>query len=362
MKLKDAINEKLEYVILFILLASWNQTLRSSVRLAKIITILRFEHNLRFKIIWASLGPYPYRQNATLRVLEKSNLIEISKPAKDVPFYRFQLTEKGKMIIEGKLKEHSIEALPYIKEIRSLIKKDLQSLIEDATELFASNVGSKTIIGEHSIKKIFDWNKLGTGIWQPYNDSLLWCYMDLWKKNFSFKKAMSEEFPEYQKIPKTMNTKELNLEDRNFRAFLSKATPNSLKEDKIEGKNYIENKWFILEAINMIHALSGVMPSIKDLAWMCFSTFKLEIEKNPENNEFIKNFINKSHLRYAISELENVGVIKSFKYGKEHRYRVSANQFIDDFEGKVFKLMSEEEIEKKFQEFRYDAFLEGGLS
>lgn len=361
MKAKNFLNEELENLISYVMWSARNHTLYGSVRIAKIITILRYEFNLRYKIIWASLGPYPYNQNKTLKFMQQRNLINISKPDKEVNYYTFQLTDKGRKFIRGKLKT-PVEGLPTTAEIGELIKKDLYSLIEEATELFASNVGSKDSIGEYSVTHIFDWNNLGRGIWQPYHDTLMWCYLDLRKKNFSFVKAMSKHFPKYENIHEQINTKELNLNGRTFREVLSKLEPKTLNENKIEGKNYIDNKWVILEAINMIHALSGVMPSIKDLAWMCFSTFKLEIEKDPENNEFIKKFINKSHLRYAIYELQKAKIIKSFKDGKEYRYKVAAKQFVDDFEEKTFKLIDKKTIDRMFEEFKSDGFIEGAVS
>ena len=137
MNSKEFFNKELKNLIAYVLLVARDNTVYGSVRLAKVVDILSMKNDLRYKIIWASLGPYTFKQNKALRYMENNELIKTIRPNKEANYYTIHLTETGKKFIRGEIKA-PIVGLPKKQEIRSLLRKDLDSLIDDTIELFVS--------------------------------------------------------------------------------------------------------------------------------------------------------------------------------------------------------------------------------
>lgn len=329
--------------------------LKSIIRLAKVNAIAKYAYGwLKEKNVdWLPMGPVLEEQYPALNILQNQGLIRIEKVISDEMFsYQFKITEEGVKFIEEKLRCININTdlsmnVPFEDEIINLLKLENEELVKIATEYFGNNNGFKVInIGEFKIIQIFDWKDFGDGNWKKCYDSLLWSLqsMDDYGR-FRERDANLYGFS-YQNVDKTYYFKPKNGET--LRSVFLKSMPPSLNENKIEAKNYIINLWYILEAVNIFHAIIGLYPCVEDIARMCLLTYKLEAAKSYKRKDFDKlRRLRESTLRKDIDKLIDAGLIKIVaKDSKKYLYRISGLEYVHDDER--FKLCDPDLIHKKY--------------
>lgn len=328
-----------------------------SVRLAKINVILKYEKGWlkENQVILASLGPICLHQNRAIGVLNDMGLIKVRKLKTNERFkYEFLLTDEGIQYIEEKLNNliniNEINAkIPYEDKIINLLKLENNDLVDRATHLFAIKNNYRIIrVGEFKIIQLFDWSVFGDGKWRDYHDSLMWALFSM-EKHGLFRTMGSKriEFDD-QKQPDTYYPQlktSLSLQ-----RTLHKELPPYIGENKIEAKNYIVNLWYILEGINMFHALFKMCPNIDDIARICLLTYKLEVEERGYQENTTLRKLRESILRKDLDRLVELNLLKNpGKQGKMFSYQIPATKFV--YQNDELNLLNPELIRSKYQQF-----------
>lgn len=325
------------------------------IKITKINVISKYEYGwLRNKNVdWVQLGPVLEEQYHALNMLQSQGFIKIEKINSDGMFsYRFVITEEGVKLIEEKLRIVEINTnlsvkVPFEDEIINLLRLENEELVNIATECFGNaNHFKITNIGEFKIIQIFNWTEFGDGNWKKCYDTLLWALQSMDESGRFSKRDASLFAFSYQNIDEIQYFKSRNGET--LRSVFQKSLPPSLSENKIEAKNYIINIWYILEAINIFHAIIGICPSVDDIARMCLLTYKLEAAKSDRRKDFDKlRRLRESTLRKDIDKLVDSGLLKIVaKDRKKYLYRISALTFVNDDE--KFKLCDPNLIRKNY--------------
>jgi hypothetical protein len=229
-------------------------------------------------------------------------------------------------------------------------------LVDRATHLFATKNNYKIIwVGEFKIIQLFDWSVLGDGNWRDYHDSLLWALSSM-EKHGLFRTWGSKRIEfDYQKLPDTYYPQLIS--SLSIQRTLQKELPPYIGENKIEAKNYIVNLWYILEGINMFHALFKMCPNIDDIARICLLTYKLEVETRKYEDNITLRKLRETILRKDLDKLVELNLLKiPAKQGKMFLYQIPAVKF--RHQNEELSLLNAELIESKYQQFHDSGILE----
>ncbi len=306
------------------------------------------------KVILYSYGTHLMNFEATVQYLEAHNLIKIED---DKPI----ITEEGLSWIAKKLlqvEESSIYSRPMldkiITQIDACLFTDIPTLIEKTLSSDKKWDFQKCVVNGKNIILMFDWSRYGTGMIHPYIYTLLYSYSKLdnyfkmkWKEN------QLDVFPiDYSKIPNNVSSIELQRE-KNFKnipltTIFEKSKPSNLNEEKVEGKNHISNLWYIIEGVNIIHALVGIAPTIEDIAMLCLTNYQHAVlVENVDPNGRKK--MHESLIRYDINKLSDYGILLKDKYNNKYRYKLASTCFYDTILDKKFQVVDKQMLQEMFK-------------
>ncbi len=306
------------------------------------------------KVILYSFGTYLMNFEATLRHLEAQNLIKIedNKPV---------ITEEGLSWIAKKLlqgEENGIYSRPIMDKIISQIDTclftDISTLIEKTLSSDRKWDFKKSVVNGKNIISMNDWSRYGTGMIHSYIYTLLYSYSKL--ENHFKNKWKENELDvcpiDYSKIPSIVPSIELQRK-QNFRnipltTIFEKSLPSAVNEEKVEGKNYISNMWYIVEGVNIIHALSGMVPTIEDIAILCLANYKHAVFYDKIDQVGQKK-MRESLIRYDINKLSDYGILLKDKYNKKYRYKLAAKCFHDTILDRKFQVVDEIMLQNEYK-------------
>ncbi len=333
------------------------------IRITKTEVILKYLHGWLkdWNVEWVQHGPILVEQYRALNMLQTQGFIKIEKiPADDIFSYRFKITEEGVKLIEENLRRINIDTnfsvkIPFEDEIINLLKLENDELVNIATEYYGrTNAFSVKNIGEFKIIQIFDWKEFGDGTWKKCYDTLLWSLQSLDESGFFRTRDVNLYGFSYKDVDETYYFIPKNNET--LRSVFQKSLPPTLHENKIEAKNYIINLWYILEAINIFHAVTGLYPNSDDIARMCLLTYKAAKSNRTKDFEKLRR-LRESTLRRDIDKLVEAGLLKiAVKDEKKYLYRISALTFINNDE--KFKLCDPDLIRKNYMQRKQKVLLQ----
>lgn len=150
---------------------------------------------------------------------------------------------------------------------------------------------------------IFDWKVYGNGRIEPYLELLH--YLCLKSKEYIVSKI---NFKGY------INSS-INLD---VKYVCKKGLPRSIKKDMIEGRNYIHNRWYLYEAVCLLHSMYKICPTIHDIACSSLGIF-LMMHKGKYSKEIIRK-TQESSIRNDILILSHFGMLSRQKIGKSYYY------------------------------------------
>ncbi len=322
-------------------------------KIAGYVTILFGTKEQSEKVILYSFGTYLVNFEATIRHLEAHNLIKIED---DKPV----ITEEGLSWIAQKLlqvEENGIYSRPMIDKIISQIDAclftDVSTLIEKTLSSDKKWDFKKSVVNGKNIITIIDWSRYGTGMIHPYIYTLLYSYSKL--ENYFKAKWKENELDvcpmDYSKIPNYVPSIELQRE-KNFRnipltTIFEKSLPSTVNMEKVEGKNYISNLWYIVEGVNIIHALAGVAPTIEDIAMLCLTNYQHAVDN--KIGEVEQKKMRESLIRYDINKLSDYGILLKDKFNKKYRYKLASTCFYDTILDKKFQVVDEQMLQNVFK-------------
>ncbi len=323
-------------------------------KIAGYITTLFGTKEQSEKVILYSYGTHLMNFEDTVGYLKAHNFIKIedNKPI---------ITEEGLSWITKKLlqaEDSGIYSRPMldkiITQIDACLFTDIPSLIEKTLSSDKKWDFQKCVVNGKNIILMFDWSRYGTGMIHPYIYTLLYSYSKLenhfqikWKEN------KLDVFPiDYSKIPTNVPSVELHRE-KNFKnipltTIFEKSQPSNLNEEKVEGKNYISNMWYIIEGVNIIHALTGIAPTIEDIALLCLTNYQhAVIVENIDPNGQKK--MHESLIRYDINKLSDYGILLKEKYNNKYRYKLASTCFYDTILDKKFQVVDKQMLQEMFK-------------
>lgn len=310
---------------------------KNLIRIAKVNVISKYVYGwLKDRNVdWVQHGPIVEEQYPALNTLHKQGLIQIEEVISDDKFsYLFKITDDGIKLIEENLRKIDIDTnfsikVPFEDEIINLLKLENDELVNIATENFGrANALDVKNIGEFKIIQIFDWTRFGDGNWKKCYDSLLWSLQSL-NESGRFRNRDAKLFGfSYESLDEAYYFKPKREET--LKSIFQKSLPPVLGENKIEGKNCIINLWYILEAVNIFHAIIGLCPNVDDIARMCLLTYKHEAAKSNRKKDTDKlRHLRESTLRKDIDKLVGAGLLKiGAKDGKKYLYRINSLKYI----------------------------------
>lgn len=306
------------------------------------------------KVILYSFGTYLMNFEATIRHLESHNLIKIED---DKPV----ITEEGLSWIAKKIlqvEENGIYSRPILDKIISQIDAclftDVSSLIEKTLSSDKKWDFKKSVVNGKNIISINDWSRYGTGMLHSYIYTLLYSYSKLenhfktqWKEN-----ELDICTIDYSNIPNNVLSNELQRE-KNFRnipltTIFEKSLPSTVNLEKIEGKNYISNMWYIVEGVNIIHALAGVAPTIEDIAMLCLTNYQHAVIDN-KISQVEQKKMHESLIRYDINKLSDYGILLKDRFNKKYRYKLASTCFCDTILDRKFQVVDNQMLQDVFK-------------
>ena len=341
-------------LVLLILTKTKSGLLKTKLnKIAGYITTLFGTNEQNEKVILYSYGTHLMNFEATVQYLEAQNLIKI-EGGKHI------ITDDGLSWMSKKLLqiEESSYSRPIldkiINQVDACLFTDIPTLIEKTLSSDRKWSFKKNVISGKNIILMFDWSRYGTGMLHPYIYTLLYSYSKL--ENY-FKNQWEETgldiFPmEYLKIPDSIQSIELqrksNLRNVPLTTIFEKSQPSNLSEEKVEGKNYISNMWYIIEGVNIIHALAGIAPTIEDISMLCLTNYQhavLDDKIEPVEQKKMRE----SLIRYDINKLADYGILLKDKHNKKYRYELASTCFYDIILERKFQVLDQQLLKDIFK-------------
>lgn len=211
-----------------------------------------------------------------------------------------------------------------------------------------------TKIGDYYIFHKYNWDSFGDGVWRDYHDDIL--------KNVNtvsrLRKSKNNIKFEYSNLPQEKNI------ETDLNNMFRKKLPNYISKNLFEAKNYIVNRWFVLESVNFFNAALGLCPDIDELTSICLSSHRAKlIPAKIIDSKRLSKLLDKEELRRMreseirgdITKFREAGVIGIQKSGKKEFYGVSSLKFND--KKNTFALMEPDKVKKEYENKNYAAFL-----
>jgi uncharacterized protein YwgA len=312
-------------------------------RLSKLLSKIKsysFEYNPeKPPFIWYNYGPHqPALEQSIINLTQLGIVREEKEDEKEKG--RLILTEKGIELVDSLINQDIFSSdVTHILEESLFVR--LEKLIEDTLRQAKGFNFEKIKFVDYTFTKVFDWSNFGNGEIKPYHHSLLLSHGRIEEK---YKReiirggniGMPNVF--YNKIPERLDLFQLKRPEKNKNKSLlnvfNKKMPINTRENKTEGKNYILNRWYIVEAINIIHILDSLAPTLRDISIMCLTECFL----------FTKRIIYEKLIKNDLTELEKQDIIYSFKENGKKFYALRAKIFYDNIIDKEFSVLEENKV------------------
>jgi len=305
-------------------------------------------------------GPYMLKFEDALADLIRKNILEIVTDAEGNT--RFCLTDEGQRWILSRLKDENYKITPALgREIDRYIFAPIHDLIMEIVERSPLLHPIKRSIGDKVLVKIFDWRNAGDGKIHGYHYTLLRSYYrledyfceEIRKANAKIETDESYRYRivDYAAIPEVITSEhffEDKKEKHTMRYIFNKNNPRSIKEDKFEGKNYIGNLWYIYSAVNIIHILAALAPTINEVARVCLTLYEYAMEQNIPFSDVRK--MRESTIRPDMYKLTKFGLLNKKKIGRYYVYTIRAKKIIDSFTSDTYSLLSEDRTRYLYKE------------
>jgi len=306
-------------------------------------------------------GPYILKFEDALANLVRRDILEIITDSEGQK--RICITNEGKRWILSRLRDQNHrKGHAVIEEIDRCIFTSIPDLIIEIAEKSPLLHPVKHSIGDKELVKVFDWTNFGDGKVHGYHYTLLRSFYRL-ENHFreEFKVACDKieagetdcryRVIDYAAIPDVMTSEDIfeyKREKYTMKYVFNKNDPKSIKEDKFEGKNYIGNLWYIHSAINIIHILAGLAPTINEVARICLTSYEFAMEKDIPFPKLRR--MRESAIRPDIHNLVKFGLLNKKKIDKYNVYTIRAKKIIDTFTSNTYSLLREDKVQYLYNE------------
>lgn len=306
-------------------------------------------------------GPYVLKFEDALADLIRRNILEIM--IDDKGRTRFCLTDDGQRWIMSRLRDENYRITPELgREIDRYIFAPIPDLIMEIAEKSPLLHPIKRGIGNKQLIRVFDWRNTGDGKVHGYHYTLLRSFYrleDYFAEEFNQALARIEggedeyrhRIVDYSTIPEVITSEHLfkdKKEKHTMRYIFNKNDPKSIKEDKFEGKNYIGNLWYIYNAVNIIHILASIAPTIDEIARICLTLYEYAMEQDIPFPEIRR--MRESAIRPDIHKLTRFELFNKKKIGRYHVYTIRAKKIIDTSTSDIYLLLGEDRIRHLYNE------------
>lgn len=317
-------------------------------------TIIRFgTKGQKMNVILYKYGPHLMNFDSAIHYLQDNNIVKVDEGKHILTEFGISwITEKLSQFEDnGALNKSILEKV--ISEIDLCLFTDINTLIERTLSSNTSLAFKKSEISGKRIFLIFDWSKYGTGMVNPYIYTLLYSYSkvekylkDKWKKKeLDIYPVDYSKIPNY--LPSTSLSKARKHENVPLTSIFEKNPPPYLTEEKVEGKNYVSNLWYIIEGVNILHALSGIVPTISDISILCLTNYQYAV-LNGDDNDILKR-MRESLIRNDINKLTDFGILLRDKHNGNYRYRLSTICFHDTILDRKFHVVDKEILKSLYE-------------
>lgn len=322
-------------------------------KIAGYVTTLFGTKEQKEKVILYSYGTHLMNFEATMQYLEAHNLIKIENDKHIITDEGLSWINKRLLQIEENSNYNLAVVDKVIAQIDTCLFTDIPTLIEKTLSADKKWDFKKSVVTGKNVILMFDWSRYGTGMLHPYIYTLLYSYSKLenhfkikWKEN-----KFDIYLLDYSKIPTNISSIELQR-GKKFRnvpltSIFEKSLPSNLNEEKVEGKNYISNMWYIIEGVNIIHALAGIVPTIEDIAMLCLTNYQHAVIDEKIDPTKQKK-MHESLIRYDINKLSDYGILIKEKYDNKYRYKLASTCFYDTILDRKFRVVDKQILRNIF--------------
>lgn len=325
----------------------------NKIKLAKVygaITVEYGDREQKENVQIYSYGPYPLGFENTLKLLTKKGYVAIEGN-------KVVLTDAGILWIEGKISELQKIDKSSLQEIFRSIDEFLVMTTNELIEWiltnhpeFRSHYKKFTISGKN-LYLLFDWSEYGENPLKvkPYHYTLLRSFARVEKRikcnppNLA-ENEIKSEIRSDQLVKQRRKSKIVPLTK-----IFEKSNPPYITQNKIESKNYIHNLWYIVEAINIIHALAQIKPTIGEIAQVCLTDYRGALESEEKSKEELKK-MRESMIRNELNKLWEEGIISREKIKAKYRYKLVAYSIYDVLLDRKFSVLNHSIIRRIYQE------------
>ena len=323
-------------------------------KISAFITTLFGTNEQKEKVILYSYGTHLMNFNLTVQYLENNNLIK-----KDHD--KYVITESGISWIGNKLsKLEEDDAInnsmfdKIIEQIDTCLFTDISSLIKKTLSSDQKWNYKKGEVTGNNLILMFDWSKYGHGMVYPYIYTLLYSFSkvenflkNVWKENDEYTCPIDySKIPNY--LPSTSLSRKRKLKNVPLTNIFEKSLPPYLTVEKVEGKNYVSNLWYIVEGVNILNALTGIAPTINEISMICLTNYQYAILDNKVDSDSLKK-MRESLIRNDINKLTDYGILLRDKFNRKYRYRISSTCFYDAILDRNFEVVDEHILEKIYE-------------
>lgn len=323
-------------------------------KISAFITTLFGTNEQKEKVILYSYGTHLMNFNLTVQYLENNNLIK-----KDHD--KYVITESGISWIGNKLsKLEEDDAInnsmfdKIIEQIDTCLFTDISSLIKKTLSSDQKWNYKKGEVTGNNLILMFDWSKYGHGMVYPYIYTLLYSFSkvenflkNVWKENDEYTCPIDySKIPNY--LPSTSLSRKRKLKNVPLTNIFEKSLPPYLTVEKVEGKNYVSNLWYIVEGVNILNALTGIAPTINEISMICLTNYQYAILDNKVDSDSLKK-MRESLIRNDINKLTDYGILLRDKFDRKYRYRISSTCFYDAILDRNFEVVDEHILEKIYK-------------
>ncbi|MBU7038377.1 MAG: hypothetical protein HXS52_10635 [Theionarchaea archaeon] len=358
---------ELSFLIPLILLHARENSIRGGLgrfQIAKISAWLLVNSgicSLQERVFIYKFGPYISGFENALADLIRRNIIEIIIDSEGQT--RFCITEDGKRWIMSRLRDQDSSGSEVkAAEIDRILFTPLSDLIVDLVEKSPFFKPIKYVIGDKELIRIFDWTNFGDGRIHSYHYTLLRSFYRLEdyfdRERYEAETKMTENDTDYQlriidnsAIPNTMHLEDLiqNCKEKHtIRYIFNKENPRSVAEDKFEGKNYIGHLWYVYSAIDIIHTLAGLAPTIDEIARVCLTNYEYSIKKRHDYSKRRK--MREGAIRSDMQKLVKYGILNRGKVNRMFIYSIRARRIVDSYTSQTYSLLNPEKIRNLYEE------------
>ncbi len=319
-------------------------------KISAFITTLFGTNEQKEKVILYSYGTHLMNFNLTVQYLENNNLIK-----KD--YDKYVITESGISWISNKLSKLEEDNSMFdkiIEQIDTCLFTDLSSLIKKTLSSDQKWNYKKGEVTGNNLILMFDWSKYGHGMVYPYIYTLLYSFSkvenflkNVWEENNEYTYPIDySKIPNY--LPSTSLSRKRKLKNVPLTNIFEKGLPPYLTVEKVEGKNYVSNLWYIVEGVNILNALTGIAPTINEISMICLTNYQYAILDNKVDSDSLKK-MRESLIRNDINKLTDYGILLRDKFNRKYRYRISSTCFYDTILDRNFEVVDEQMLEKIYE-------------